>query len=265
MKASDFLRPPQIKLSKEEGEEHQSMQTQSQVEWFDLSQTFFNPVSHVEANIASEAELELARKELEEKGIIKQEKIERKYYTAHYAQTLKPYILSSLAKRLESVAAHMETLEEEELQKRDTIAYFQQKEFVKRKHNMLCVHILDKIFLPLETLEQGLSEAYLQCIFFFNGSEHRGYVTEKSVASFSYSSENKHLLEDAILAFRDRAKGTQIMQEYFTKKERASIQRVHTKPSIQSPYVVFLLCSLKTDCTFAEILSLLSAHIPIHK
>lgn len=257
MKASDLLRAPQLKLAKEEGEEYQAIPKQSQVEWFELSQTFLNPVSHAETNIVSEAELELARKELERQGIIKKEKIEKKTYQAHYTQTIKPYILGTLAARLHHIADHLQDLAAEEEHKRATIRYFQSTEFIKRKTNTLSVHLLDKIFLPLATIEQGLSEAFLQCIFFFNGTEHQGYLIEPEVPPFS--AEDKALLAENIQVFRDRAKGTQIIQEYFTKKERAAVQRVHTKPDAQSPYAVFLLGALKTDYTFEEAVALLLA------
>ncbi|KAI5190843.1 hypothetical protein NEMIN01_1245 [Nematocida minor] len=271
MRASDFFKEPKIKMSKDGAEEYEMPSSQSQEEWACLAKQFLSNVSYAEQNIQTEAHLEIARKELQEKGIIKQEKIEQKTYSGATC-TLKPAILREISKRLGDVANTMKELEKEEDKKRYIISFFENKEFVKRKDRDLVVHISDKLFLSLAAIQKGTEESYIEGILFIGGVEHRGYIIEKKIEQFEIlSNESKTLnihcssadtevlgkLANAIHEYRDRVNSTEIIKEYATQAERAKVQRVFQKPPVQSKHIVFLLCALKQGLSFETAVALI--------
>ncbi|KAH9385917.1 uncharacterized protein NEMAJ01_0813 [Nematocida major] len=269
MQASDLFREQRIKLSKDGEEEPELSPTQSERDWAILSKQLLSPVSYAEQNIQMEAHLEALRKELEEKSVIRREKVEPKTYAGE-RQTVKPKVLKGACARLSEVCGIIRGLQEEERRRGAIISHFWGREYIRRKERELTVHIQDKTFLALSTIQKGSKQAYIEGRLFMCGEEFRGYITEREVAAFSvYSCEAQALLdacegeevlaslEEAVHSCRDRMSNTEIEGEYATRTGRAKIQRVWAQPSGQSERVVFLICAMKHGMPFEEALRLL--------
>ncbi|OAG29061.1 hypothetical protein NEDG_01200 [Nematocida displodere] len=261
MRASDFFRPPQLKLGREESEEYEVPLKESQEEWKRFANKFLTPPSHIEINIQTETELELARKDLEQKGIIKKERIEKKTREITTARTLKPSLLSAFAERISEALTYINQEEEREEENKAIVAYFKDSEFIKRKEGGLSVHVLGKTFLPISLIEQGAPESFILCKLLINGKDQVGYLTEKELQPFKTSVDGPASLERGIHALRDRAQNTSVLKEYLTETARARITREHLKPSTQSKHAVFLICALKTGLSFSIAINLLSQKI----
>jgi len=257
LKGSDFFKSMQVQTVKEDHEELLNIPKKSQLEWNALSQTFLSAPSHVETNIHIESELEIARKDLVQRGAIRQEKIERRTYRNEPVLSLKHSTLLSFSKRLNETRAKIQELEIEEEKVREVVRHFKHKEYIRRKDDSYSVHILEKVFLPIWAVKQGLPQSYVTCTFLFKGVEHEGYITEKEIFPFSVS--DKENFQKSVILFRDRANNTSLVGEYFTKKERANIQRVHSVPGTQSKTSVFILLALKSGFSFEKAILVLNS------
>lgn len=275
MRASDLFKEPTIKICRDGENEYEEPLTKSQKEWKSLGSQFFSTVSYSEQNIQTESHLEVARKELEAKGVIKQEMIEQKIYDGP-TRTLKPSILKDLSARLSSIADTLKELKEEEDRKRYIIEFFRGKELIKRKEKDLIVHITEKTVFSLGSIQQGAEESYIVGILYINGKEYTGYIKERKINKFhiispetqklciSLPSTDNSSLEElavAIHEFRDRLNSTEIIGEYSTKKERAKVHRQSQNPGVQSKYIIFLLCALKQGLPFEKAVEMIRSAI----
>lgn len=269
MRSSDFPKELSIKIIREGEEEFKTPPTQTEAHSNSLSKQFLKNISYSEQNIQTEAHLEGARKQLQEKQIIKEEKVEPKIEKAEY--TLKPSVLKNIAERLKSTCRELKNLKTEEDKKKKIIRYFWGKEYMKRKDREIYIYMNNKVFLPLSTIEKGKKESFIEGSLFLGGKEYKGYITEEKIEEFSVMSEEVEdskigqidVLERSIKAFRDRINSTPIIGEYYTTKERARIQRTYQRPEEQSKYIIFLICSLKEGKTFEETVDLIKSRIEI--
>jgi len=250
MRASDFATEPCVQVYTEDGPVYRNTAKQSETEWDGIVHSFVDAPSHIEVKIVSEVELEAARRELVQKGVIRQEKIEKKTYSAAVRSTLKHSVLSAAAHTLRDMHARIEEREAEEDRNRMLIAHFAHREHIKRKDNTLCVHIHNKMYMPISKIEQGKCASYIVCTLVQDGVVHKGYITEHAIAPFLR--DDKEKLQSAIILHRDRAENSTILQEYSIEDVSAHIERVHDKPQVQSPCAAFVICALKCGYTFAQ-------------
>lgn len=256
MKASDFFQPNPLKCVTEAGEEKDSPLKESQKEWMDLSRKFLTAPSHTETTIYTELDLEIKRRELEEKHIIKKELLEKKTYPETEKVSLKPFIIKEAKRRLEYAYTEMEALQASEKEEKEALSPLKETECIRRRNAQLEVHIINQIFLPLSIIEQGAKETYIHALLLFEGIEYNGYITEQAAAPCSF--KEIEAFSRSIKLLRDRANSNQILGEYFTEKERAVIQRVYVQPASSSSfYSIFIICALKTGYSFPEAIQLI--------
>ncbi|KAI5159290.1 hypothetical protein NEAUS03_0175 [Nematocida ausubeli] len=248
IRTSDIFSALPIRISADGSDEHDIRLSKSQMAWLSLSKQFLNTVPYSEQIIQTEAHLEAARKDLQEKGVIIQERIEPKAYTNEYS--IKGSVLQDSSNRLLFLCKRLQELEETENTRKSVIKYFWKKEYITRKENDLLVHIHNKVFISCNILEKGLSASYIEGILYINGVEHKGYLKEKEVHEFKQESFEE--LKDAIHEYRDRLNSTEILQEYVTENERFKVRRIDKMPDTQSKLVIFMLCALKEGISFSK-------------
>lgn len=262
MRASDFFFPPQLRVALDGVEEFQPPLTGIQREWKDLALQFLTRPSHVEINIQTEAELEIARKKMIQKGAVREERIEEKKRSIEKIRTLKFSLLPDLARRIDASVKSLADLNAVTVTEQHVINHFKNREYIRRTEKGMQAHILGKIFVPLSSIEKGVEASYVSCRVFLRGREYTGYIEEKAVRPFETLAadlESLNILQEAVYSLRDRAENTGILGEYSCGNTRARIVRETQQPpeSTSSLRAVLLVAALKMGHAFSKAISFL--------
>lgn len=248
MRASDFFTLPSLKTITEEGEKRVSVQRKSEAQWSSLCQTLSTVPTHSEAAIQTEIQMEKIRMDFESRGLIRQEKIEKKEYSSGVIKTLKPSFLLEASKRLKEVIEIINELEKEEDTQRNLLKQLMHREYFKRKGDTLYAHVLDKIFIPVSVISQYVPQSYIQCTIFSKTIKYLGYISEPEIPACAETDAEALVL--SIRSLRDRASNTSILGDYMHMNIHAKIERVDSIPNSQSKYAIYIICALKLSTSF---------------
>ncbi|EIJ87344.1 hypothetical protein NEPAR04_1925 [Nematocida parisii] len=293
MRSSDVFSLPELKVSADGVDEFESPMKNSQLAWTAMSREFLNNISYTEQNIHTEIQLELIRKEMQEKGILSQERIETKTYENEY--TIKHSLLRSISCRLRHICDVLRNNIEKDKKIKYIIDHHHKKEYMHRRDNQLVIHIHKNVFLPITTVLNPISLSYITGVLYYNGVEYTGYITEEELPGYKeeisqhnpknppdnsgacsgsaqYSEEVAQdlfestdpaelvrILPKYIFQCRDRLNSSEILQEHFCGKNRIKVERRDVKPDItlNNKKVIFILCAMKEGSTFKKSLDMM--------
>lgn len=271
VKGGWFDFPDEVYRLNEDMDEKWSVERRSEKAWNFLSEYYREEVTQGAKELGeafAEMEKERVRADLEKRGIIKDERVERKRRPSKRVGKIS--CLNENIERLSSLIEDLEREVEKEKREWEAIEELGKREFVREKDGHLYVHIHGKKYMALnlddrgEERGRGGDASVIRCKVKAGDRELEGYIEENAGMLGEPGGELPATVADLlrdISRARERMENDRILGECRWQDVRVSVWRDSLRPE-QSLICLYVLCALRTGIRKEKIFRQLKRFYP---